>query len=206
MEPTATGFAEDTLLGPTAAVLVQRKQAEIEEQTAGETNREETTIDQFQECCEWPVAENETDAGIVANTMLEPTAATEIRFYECMEGSTVAEESEIEAANHMCWQQHLEAANEAEMAAAAAQGDLEAAVEAEMAATAAQAEEMAAAVAEAVEMAATVAEAEKVAAAEARGDLETAAKAEKMTASVAEAEKMAVAAAQGDPEAAAEAE
>ena len=71
LEPTATGFAEDTLLEPTAAV--QRKQAANERQTAGGANGEEAAVAQFQECCEWPAE----------GTLMEPTAAgfAEIRCW-----------------------------------------------------------------------------------------------------------------------------
>ena len=129
-----------------------------------------------------PVAA-ESEAEIVADTMLEPTAATEIQFCECMEEPSVAAEDEIgakkktvpvpvaaesgveaavareeQATNLMCWLKHLEAASaQAGMAAAAEAG------------------EMTAAIAEAEEMAAAVAEAEEMAAAASQGDLEAAA-------------------------------
>ena len=81
-----------------------------------------------------------TAAGFAENTMLEPTAAAKARFYECLEepevtagyevgaeketvAVPVAAENEVEAAvagreqvaHLLCWQQHLEAAIEAEM-------------------------------------------------------------------------------------------
>ena len=39
----------------------------------------------------------ESEAEIVANTMLEPTTTAEIQFYECMEEPAIAAEDEIGA-------------------------------------------------------------------------------------------------------------
>ena len=98
LEPTATGFAEDTMLEPTAAV--KRKQAANEKQTAGGANGEEAAVARFQECCEWPAEGTllePTAAGFAENTMLEPTAAAEARFHECLEEPEVTAGYEVGA-------------------------------------------------------------------------------------------------------------